>query len=68
MAVLKLRIDNDCQDCQKALRRIDHWNGHTKNYYGSVNKKTGEFIKGVVLRPDYNASGNRTHYHVEIEP
>ncbi len=67
MKHITFSIDNSCQDCQKALRRVTNWDRHTERYYGSVNKKTGKFIKGVIIRPDYNASGHRTHYHIENE-
>lgn len=67
MKTIILEIDNSCEECQKALRRISAWQKQHLNHYGSVCKKTGKFIKGIVLRLDYNAFGNRTHYHIENE-
>jgi len=67
MKTITLMIDDSCEDCQRALHRMINWDKHQKVYYGSVNKKMGKFIKGVILRPDYNAYGNRTHYHIEAE-
>ena len=67
MKTITIEIDNSCEQCQKALCRIAGWQGLHKDRYGSVNRKTGQFMKGVILRPDYNASGHRTHYHIENE-
>lgn len=67
MEQIIIEIDNSCGGCQKALRRIANWQKQHLNHYGSVKKKTGKFIKGIILRPDYNCNGYRTHYHIENE-
>lgn len=67
MKTITLEIDDSCQNCKLALRRLSNWQKPHKGHYGSVNKKTGKFMKGIVLRPDYNTSGHRTHYHIENE-
>lgn len=67
MKTITLRIDDSCEQCRKALRRITSWRKPHKTHYGSAHKKTGKLIKGIVIRPDYNSCGNRTHYHIENE-
>lgn len=69
MKEFTLRFDETCKYCMVAFK---YMNGAMveeprENMYGSRDMRTGEHIKGVLIRPDYNASGYVTHYHLNIE-
>ena len=67
MKTLEMSFDTDCSRCAKALKLMEHLEKKTfKKYYGAKNLTTGTLLRGFVLRPDFNASGYLTHWHVEL--
>ncbi|GEM_PF-6038525 len=59
--------DFSCKYCQEALKYYKKLLKRHKGYYGTVNIKKQEKIKGIVLRPDYNSNGILNHWHIDIE-
>jgi len=65
MKTIELDIDDSCEDCKKALEYLAVLHKKHSGCYGSWNKRTKSFIRGLILRPDYNCSGFCTHFHLE---
>lgn len=60
-------METDCESCQFALRKLKEMEAtKDKRFYISRDRKTGEWARTFVLRPDYNSAGILTHWHIEL--
>lgn len=62
---IDVHIDDDCKYCRKALLEFVELISkfpETRLFNPRIRKN-----KILVVRPDFNASGILTHYHVDIE-
>ncbi len=80
MKEIKINIDDDCKHCKEGLKYLEKLQKRNKNaYMGVILNPISRFIKrgrdlgeedrikGIILRPDYNALGFLTHFHIEKE-
>ena len=56
-----------CEHCQETLSKIKAL-GQDTRYHGTRRLDNGGFVEGYVLRPDRNAGGHITHWHIDIVP
>ncbi len=60
---ITIDVNENCALCKQALAQFDGWLGRHRGRYMGKDEQ-GNSIPGVVLTPDYNASGFLTHYHL----
>lgn len=53
-----------CRRCYSALGYLNKISKSNPDCYAAKNLKTGKQIFGVVISPDFNASGHVTHWHI----
>ena len=67
MKTIKFEIDSECRYCKEGLKYLKELEKRHPDCYASMNIKTHQYLPSLILRPDYNASGYLTHWHIEKE-
>lgn len=62
------REPNDCPYCAEVLARMREESARRRDDAYGTRRFDGQFVEGYTLRPDRNAGGNVTHWHIEITP
>lgn len=62
-----LRIDKYCEICQKELEKLNEIQTHRDGVYMNYDRvKKKNLRTKIIFTPDYNASGNLTHWHIQV--
>lgn len=64
---ISFEIDGTCETCKQGLEHRESLKKQNKKAYGTYERGKSKAIPAIVLRPDYNAYGNLTHWHIERE-
>ncbi len=67
MKSIKIYFDESCPHCQETYEYFQFLQIKNPDAYASVNKKTGNYITPIKLRPDYNSAGVQTHWHLDCD-
>lgn len=62
---LTVQLQSECPYCRAALAALKA-EGIDERYYGVREKNTMKFHPGYTLRPDRNAAGIITHWHLDL--
>lgn len=68
---IKFNLDPNCKICKESIELYENYIKNVvqrkKRYGTSFSEGNREFIKPIVIRPDYNSAGYLTHWHIDTE-
>lgn len=69
---IKTFVNLECDECKKSIKKIEEYLqqlGEKKEVYCSMfirGPKRGHHVRHIILRPEFDTSGNITAYHIEL--